>query len=413
MNPIFNVKNNDNKRNSCLLEKGIDDTKNRKKSAFQFNSKPHPNPKNYFLILISIFFIVVPIGLEPQLQTNYVFGESDFRSQNVDDEHHDKGDAPDSASSSSSESRTKQDLIDPFDSGVNSNNKKLNENFVIPDIFGTQDHHSSTSTHLGSTKSSDSQSELQSESESEIQSQYKSSSGYVDNNNADGRNTNEPYNKSATVLGTHVQSDPSSSNINNNTKTKANEEVTVSGDLSNMNSNNQIGSSTSSESESHSSNQPRYKSYRDYIDNNTINDTTIRTDDKPVSEVNSMDSQVSASGDNVSQAINEKINALEYSTSGILSSNLNGDTDELANKLTNPENQSTSESNSTTSFQSQADNHLSDLNSTVASQPLYKSYRDFVEHNKANEVIHNDNNASSKSVEELDSSNAASSQVTG
>ena len=404
--------NNDNKRNSCLLEKGIDDIKNRKKSAFQFNSKPHPISKNYFLILISIFFIVVPIGLEPQLQTNYVFGESDFRSQNVDDEHHDKGDSPDSASSSSSESRTKQDLIDPFDSGVNSNNKKLNENFVIPDIFGTQDHHSSTNTHPGSTKSSDSQSELQSESELEIQSQYKSSSGYVDNNNADGRNTNEHYDKSATVLGTDVQSDPSSSNINNNTKTKANEEVAVSGDLSNTNSNNQISSSTSSESESQSSNQPRYKSYRDYIDNNIKNDTTIQTDDKPVSEVNSMDSQVSASGDNVSQATNEKINALEYSTS-ILSSNLNGNADELANKLANAENQSTSESNSTTSFQSQADNHLSDLNSTVTSQPLYKSYRDFVEHNKANEVIHNDNNASSKSVEELDSSNAASSQVTG
>ena len=404
--------NNDNKRNSCLLEKGIDDIKNRKKSAFQFNSKPHPISKNYFLILISIFFIVVPIGLEPQLQTNYVFAESDFPSQNVDDEHHDKGDSPDSASSSSSESRTKQDLIDPFDSGVNSNNKKLNENFVIPDIFGTQDRHSSTSTHLGSTKSSDSQSELQSESESEIQSQYKSSSGYVDNNNADGRNTNQPYNKSATVLGTDVQSDPSSSNINNNTKTKANEEVAVSGDLSNTNSNNQIGSSTSSESESHSSNQPRYKSYRDYIDNNIKNDTTIQTDDKPVSEVNSMDSQVIASGDNVSQATNEKINALEYSTN-ILSSNLNDNADELANKLANPENESTSESNSTTSFQSHADNQSSDLNSTVTSQPLYKSYKDFVEHNKANEVIHNDNNASSKSVEELDSSNASSLQVTG
>ena len=412
MNPIFNVKSNDNKRNSCLLENGNDDIKNRKKSASQFNSKPHPSPKNYFLILISIFFIVVPIGLEPQLQTNYVFGESDFRSQNVDDEHHDKGDSPDSASSSSSESRTRQDLIDPFDSGDNSNTKKLNENFVIPDIFGTQDHHSSSNTHPGSTKSSDSQSELQSESELEIQSQYKSSSGYVDNNNADGRNTNQPYNKSATVLGTDVQSDPSSSNINNNTKTKANEEVTVSGDLSNTNSNNQIGSSTSSESESQSSNQPRYKSYRDYIDNNIKNDTTIQTDDKPVSEVNSMDSQVIASGDNVSQATNEKINALEYSTN-ILSSNLNDNADELANKLANPENQSTSESNSTTSFQSQADNQSSDLNSTVTSQPLYKSYRDFVEHNKANEVIHNDNNASSKSVEELDSSNAASSQATG
>ena len=395
-----------------MLEKGIDDIKNRKKSASQFNSKPHPSPKNYFLILISIFFIVVPIGLEPQLHTNYVFGESDFRSQNVDDEHHDKGEAPDSASSSSSESRTRQDLIDPFDSGDNSNSKKLNENFVIPDIFGTQDHHSSTNTHPGSTKSSDSQSELQSESELEIQSQYKSSSGYVDNNNADGRNTNEHYDKSATVLGTNVQSDPSSSNINNNTKTKANEEVAVSGDLSNTNSNNQIGSSTSSESESQSSNQPRYKSYRDYIDNNIKNDTTIQTDDKLVSEVNSMDSQVSASGDNVSQATNEKINALENSTS-ILSRNLNGNADELANKLANPENQSTSESNPTTSFQSQADNQSSDLNSTVTSQPLYKSYKDFVEHNKANEVIHNDNISSSKSVEELDSSNAASSQVTG
>ena len=395
-----------------MLEKGIDDIKNRKKSASQFNSKPHPSPKNYFLILISFIFIVVPIGLEPQLHTNYVFGESDFRSQNVDDEHHDKGEAPDSASSSSSESRTRQDLIDPFDSGDNSNSKKLNENFVIPDIFGTQDHHSSTNTHPGSTKSSDSQSELQSESELEIQSQYKSSSGYVDNNNADGRNTNEHYDKSATVLGTNVQSDPSSSNINNNTKTKANEEVAVSGDLSNTNSNNQIGSSTSSESESQSSNQPRYKSYRDYIDNNIKNDTTIQTDDKLVSEVNSMDSQVSASGDNVSQATNEKINALENSTS-ILSSNLNGNSDELANKLANPENQSTSESNPTTSFQSQADNQSSDLNSTVTSQPLYKSYKDFVEHNKANEVIHNDNISSSKSVEELDSSNAASSQVTG
>lgn len=376
MNSIFNVKTNYNERNSCLIEKGINDIKNRKKSAFQYKSKPLRS-KIYFLILISIFFIVVPIGLEPQLQTNYVFGESAFHFQNVEDQHYDKGDATYSASSSSSESRTKQDLIDPFDSGANSNNKKFNENLVIPDIFGTQDLHSSTITDPGSRKSSDSQSELQTESESEldIQSQYNLSSGYLDNNNAD------------------VQSDPSSSNINNNTNTKINEEVAVSGDLSNTNNNNQ-SSSTSSESGSQTNNQPRYKSYRDYIDNNIKNDTMIQSDDKPVSEVNSKDSQASASGDKVSQTINEKINALEISTSGIPSSNSNSNADKLESKLTNPENQSTSESNSTTSFQSQADNQLNDSNSTVTSQPLYKSYRDFVEHNKANEVTDNDDNAS-------------------
>jgi hypothetical protein len=120
----------------------------------------------------------------------------------------------------------------------------------------------------------------------------------------------------------------------------------------------------------------------------------IETNNKPVSEVNSKYSQGSASGDNVSRTINEKINALEISTSGILSSNLNSNADKLENKLTNPENQSTSESNSTTGFQSQADNQSSDSNSTVTSQPLYKSYRDFVEHNKANEVTDNDDNAS-------------------
>lgn len=382
MNSIFRVKTNNNKRNSYLIEKGTNDIKNRKKSAYQYKSKPHRS-KIYFLILISIFFIVVPIGLEPQLQTNYVFGESDFHSQNVDDQHYDKGDAAYSVSSSSSESRTKQDLIDPFDSGAN-NDKKFSENLVIPDIFGTQDHHSSTITDPGSRKSSDSQSELQTESESEldIQSRNKSTSGYLDNNNA------------------NVQSDPSSSNINNNTNTKINEEVAVSGDLSNTNNNQ--SSSTSSEYGSQTNNQPRYKSYRDYIDNNIKNDTMIQSDDKPVietdkkpvSEVNAKDSQGSTSGDKVSQTINEKINALEISTSGILSSNSNSIADKLQNELTNPENQSTSESNSTTSFQSQADNKPSDLNSTITSQPLYKSYRDFVEHNKANEVTDNDDNAS-------------------
>jgi len=384
MNSIFNVKTNYNERYSCLIEKGINDIINRKKSAFQYKSKPHRS-KIYFLILISIFFIVVPIGLEPQLQTNYVFGESAFHSQNVDDQHYDKGDASYSASSTSSESRTKQDLIEPFDSGANSNNKKFNENLVIPDIFGTQDRHSSTITDPGSRKSSDSQSELQTESESEldIQSQYNLSSGYLDNNNAD------------------VQSDPSSSNINNNTNTKINEDVAVSGDLSNTNNNNQ-SSSTSSESGSQTNNQPRYKSYRDYIDNNIKNDTmiqsddkpVIQSDDKPVSEVNSKDSQASASGDKVSQTINEKINALEISTSGIPSSNSNSNADKLESKFTNPENQSTSDSNSTTSFQSLADNQSRDSNSTVTSQPLYKSYRDFVERNKANEVTDNDDNAS-------------------
>ena len=383
MNSIFNVKTNNNKRNSCLIEKGINDIKNRKKSAFQFKSKP-PQSKIYFLILISIFFIVVPIGIEPQLQTNYVFGESDFHSQNVDDQHYDKGDAAYSTSSSSSESRTKQDLIDPFDSGAHSNNKKFSENLVIPDIFGTQDHHSSTITDPGSRKSSDSQSKLQTESESEldIQSRNKSTSGYLDNNNA------------------NVQSDPSSSNINNNTNTKIDEEVAVSGDLSNTNNNQ--SSSTSSEYGSQTYNQPRYKSYRDYIDSNIKNDTMIQSDDKPVietdkkpvSEVNAKDSQGSTSGDKVSQTINEKINALEISTSGILNSNSNSNADKLENQLTNPENQSTSESNSTTSFQSQADNTPSDLNSTITSQPLYKSYRDFVEHNKANEVTDIDDNAS-------------------
>ena len=402
MNSIFTVKKNYNKRNSCLIEKGINDIKNRKKFAFQYNSKPHRS-KIYFLILISIFFIVVPIGLEPQLQTNYVFGESDFHSQNVDDLHYDKGDTAYTASPSSSESSTKQDLIDPFDSGDNSNNKKFSENLVIPDIFGTQDHNSSTITVSGSAKSSDSQSELQTESESvsDIRSQYNLSSGYLDNNNAD------------------VQLDPSSSNINNNTNTKINEEVAVSGDLSNTNNNQ--SSSTSSESGSQTNNQPRYKSYRDYIDNNIKNDTMIQSDDKPVietdnkpvSEVNSKDSQGNASGDSLSQIINEKINALEISTSGIPNSNLNSNVDKLENKVTNPENQSKWESNSATSFQSQADNQSSDSNSTVTSQPLYKSYRDFVEHNKANEVTDNDDKVSSKSVVDLDSSNAPSLHATG
>jgi hypothetical protein len=79
-----------------------------------------------------------------------------------------------------------------------------------------------------------------------------------------------------------------------------------------------------------------------------------------------------------------------------------------------PEDDSTTQSDSIKSSQFQVDNKSNNANSTVISQPLYKSYRDFIEHNKENKTDINESNntISSKSIIESSSASASSSQVT-
>jgi hypothetical protein len=68
--------------------------------------------------------------------------------------------------------------------------------------------------------------------------------------------------------------------------------------------------------------------------------------------------------------------------------------------------------NSNRSSQFQVANQSSNSNSTLSSEPLYKSYRDLIEYNNASKNDNNDNTMSSKSTTEPISAAAAGSQVT-
>jgi FG-GAP repeat len=319
---IINVMHNDSqnsKKNSNIIQKRDHYAENRKKSVFHPKLFLDQSLKNYFTILLGFFCIVMPLGLESQQITNYAFGQSDFRSQNEEVENSDEGDNLSSASIPSSEFRTKQNLKDPFDSDDN-NIKSVNENIMIPDVIGPEHPDTRTSSGANSSASSQPQSEL--ESQTNFQSQYESPKGYVESNNSGGQSIIETYDENGTVLGTDAQVGTVHINTDNNT----NEKATGSANHSNTFI-NQSGSSNSSEFESQSTTQPRYKSYRDYIEHTKSNNEqkVIETDDKPSVELNSTDSQTGTgkSIDNANRNINNlTIKIPEEKSSTELSSTL-------------------------------------------------------------------------------------------
>lgn len=392
---LINAKSNDSqcKNNSNGKQTHNNYTPKKKKSIFYFNSKLKLNLKNSFILLFTIFSIVVPIGIQAQLESNYAFAEINSQSINDEDEFTDEGEH--SSYSSTSETKSKLNVKNPFDSGAD-DNKKVKPNIIIPDIVepdlpGTQP--SSTSSHQISThpskefhpnsvdnsnsntdntdgsviveKDKPTTTELSSIhsqigtlnnnvnknvndvnsilpddkagteiSQSELGShpKYKSHSDYANSNSNNGQGTLESDDKPSTGLSsTDAQIDSAYSNINNNTNEKANETAIVSEDQSNT---TQSDSTTSSESQSNV--QPRYKSYRDFINHNNCilnnEQKAIETDYKPVTALNDTDSQIVSANNNT---------------------NMNSSTNNNHITIIAPDERSTIESSSTASASSQ------------------------------------------------------------
>ena len=336
-------------------------------SIFNFN----PFVNKCFIICFTIFSILLPIGIQPQLESNYAFAEIDSQMTNDEVEY---SDDENSSLSSTSELKSNLNVKNPFGS-TGHNNKKENMNTIIPDIVepdlpGTQPgsttnsdetgiHHSikedhpnsvdnsisntdnadgsviiekegkptttdlsSTDSQLGTLKNNEDKNVNDSNSlvsvdkpstellQSELSSQpkYKSYRDYVNNNSNNGQSVIESDDKPDTVLSsTDAQLNTVYSNASNNTNGKGNETVTLLEDQSAI---TQSDSATSSESQSQSEAQPKYKSYRDFIKNSTSNsdDSINVTDDTQGTLLNSTHSQSGTVYGNINVNINKNTN---------------------------------------------------------------------------------------------------------
>jgi len=336
-------------------------------SIFNFN----PFVNKCFIICFTIFSILLPIGIQPQLESNYAFAEIDSQMTNDEIEY---SDDENSSLSSTSESKSNLNVKNPFGS-TGDNNKKENMNTIIPDIVepdlpGTQPgsttnsdetgiHHSikedhpnsvdnsisntdnadgsiivekegkptatdlsSTDSQLGTLKNNEDKNVNDTNSlvsidkpsteilQSELSSQpkYKSYRDYVNNNSNNRQSVIESDDKPDTVLSsTDAQINTAYSNASNNTNGKGNETVTVLEDQSAI---TQSDSATSSESQSQSEAQPKYKSYRDFIKNSTSNsdDNINVTDDTQGTLINSTHSQSGTVYGNINVNINKNTN---------------------------------------------------------------------------------------------------------
>ena len=308
-------------------------------SIFNFN----PFVNKCFIICFTIFSILLPIGIQPQLESNYAFAEIDSQMTNDEIEY---SDDENSSLSSTSESKSNLNVKNPFGS-TGHNNKKENMNTIIPDIVepdlpGTQPgsttnsdetgiHHSikedhpnsvdnsisntdnadgsiivekegkptatdlsSTDSQLGTLKNNEDKNVNDTNSlvsidkpsteilQSELSSQpkYKSYRDYVNNNSNNGQSVIESDDKPDTVLSsTDAQINTAYSNASNNTNGKGNETVTVLEDQPAI-THSDSATSSESQSQSQSGAQPKYKSYRDFIKNSTSNsDDSINVTD--------------------------------------------------------------------------------------------------------------------------------------
>jgi hypothetical protein len=210
-----------------------------------------------FMILFTIFSIILPIGIQPQLQANYAFAET---SQTINDEIEYSHEGNKSSNSSSSETKSKSSVnaINPFDSSIDDEDKKAKIDIIIPDIVGSDivpetQSDSTTNSHESGTQSS---------GHFKPNSVDKDSS-YIDN--IDGANDSiikEHDNPEATNLrSTELQI----SAVNNNNSVDKNiDDIndTVTDDLP-----------SADNKDTKSDSQPNYKSYRDYIENSNVNNS--------------------------------------------------------------------------------------------------------------------------------------------
>ena len=116
-----------------------------------FNFNPFVN--KCFIICFTIFSILLPVGIQPQIESNYVFAEIDSQMTNDEVEY---SDDENSSLSSTSESKSNLNVKNPFGS-TGDNNKKVKTNILSLE--------KTTSTQSSSTSSSQS---VQAQSSNEV-----------------------------------------------------------------------------------------------------------------------------------------------------------------------------------------------------------------------------------------------------
>jgi hypothetical protein len=358
------------------------------------------NLKEAIVLLFTIFSIITPIGIQSELQANIVFAQSDISSIN-DYSENDKSEISSSSSFSQSTSRSNSNK-DTLSSIANSGKDNPNTIIFDPSIDLPSTSSSTAADSKAVTQAGNSnekivaidESKNDSNSHGSIQSSHKAYDDSVDSSTDDKGSDNiilHDDNPGGELLSTDTQMDTATSTANDNTNGPLNDKVIVNENQSTVQpdltaGSQSYGSIQSNNSNSKISSEPHYKSYQDYIDNSNHN--SIETDDKPGTELSTLESLRGSVNSNISDDSNQN----------------------LTQTASIPQDQPHIQSDSATA-QFKIDNQSSNSNSTVTSQPLYKSYRDFIEHNKANKSINYDNGISSKSVVELNSADAASSQI--
>jgi hypothetical protein len=266
------------------------------KFSFHFNFNLRQNIKNHVIILFTIFSIILPIVMGPDVQTNYVFGQSDSSSENEDVEYNEEAD-----NSYLSSFKTERDQKDPFNS-PDSDINNVNENIILPDII-EPDQRSNIDSNIDSSSTVSSESQL----ESSPQQKYKSPPDHVNTSNIKAQSATETDDKPGTES-SYVDSQVSTDNsIINNSIQEANENA-LSENQSTI-TEPKYARSSQSESESEPSAQPTYKSYRDFMDNNS-NSSSQESDDlteKPQNdELNYEDSQMFTANNNIKLNLDTK-----------------------------------------------------------------------------------------------------------
>jgi len=278
------IKGNSNHKQDCGNIK-------RKQSLANFNISPFTN--KFFIILFTIFSIVIPIGIQPQLQANFVFAQINSQSTNDTNGYSNESNI---SSSSTSESKAKLELINPFSSTADHDNKKVNMNIILPDIVEpnlpeTQPGSIASSDQIGSDSSNDDQ----------PNSDYKNSS------NDENAGTNIAIVKGKTATAELSSSDSQIGTLKNIESKNLN--------VNDVNSTVSDDKPGTQSSQSQLTSQPKYKSYRDYMEKNNLSDQSSNaTDDTQATGLSSMDSQMGTVNSNNSDNADKVPTVLENQT---------------------------------------------------------------------------------------------------
>jgi len=274
----------------------------KKKFIFHSNFIFNLNLNKCFMLLFTIFSIVIPIGIQPQLQANYVFAESN--SQSINDDKNGYSNEGIISSSSSSEFKSQFNQKDPFDSSDNGN-KKVKMNFILPDIVEPDLPETQPSPTSSDQIGTDSSSDVHPSSDNK-------NSINVDNAGANiiiekDKPTSAELSSTDLQIGTINKNESKSINVNA---------------VNSIVSDDKPGTENS---QSQLTSQPKYKSYRDYMEkNNILSDQSINfTNDTQATELSSINSQMDTVNSNVNDNANNRQNTKISSTDDLGSVNSN------------------------------------------------------------------------------------------